>query len=267
MAAPKNGSEFETFVTHVLKGARFEGHAMPVTVLPELAASRDLVLEVARFIFFQEKPGRQRVPKGFDEGIELVLRGIGEGSAAVALERRGKVPTDAAQLMLPQTGVGKADYFEQARDLVNEMIEAARTGKTPPPTFPAHAVRLFNGFGRSLHDDESIEIRGTTGRPVATYDKRVRKRVVLLSEKTYEDSVEIVGKITQYDSQRQAFGVLVDDRTIPAPLGGLDDDQLRVVRTAAPVAGGGPDSTTTSATTTAATAATGSVAGGVSGPP
>jgi len=36
---------------------------------------------------------------------------------------------------------------------------------------------------------------------------------------------------------------------------------------AAPVAGGGPDSTTTSATTTAATAATGSVAGGVSGPP
>lgn len=239
MPDPNPSPDFETFVTHVLKGARFEGHAMPVTVLPELAAYRELVLDIARSLFFREHPERQRVPKGFDDGIDLVLRGIGAGSTTTVLERRSKVPiADAAQLSLipskmTETCVSKPDHFEQARDLVNEMIEAVRTRRPVPSNFPPHAIRLFNSFGRSLQDDESIEIRDVTGRAVATYDRHVRKRVVLLRETTYEDVVEIIGKVTQYDSQRETFGALVDDRTIPAPLAGLDEDQLRIVRTAA----------------------------------
>ena len=40
------------FATHRMTGTRFEEHAVPVTVLSELVAYRDLVLLVARSLFF-----------------------------------------------------------------------------------------------------------------------------------------------------------------------------------------------------------------------
>lgn len=68
MADPK--TDLQTFATHVLKGARFEGHSVPVSVLPDFTAYRDLVLEIARALFFRDHPDRQRVPKGFEESFD-----------------------------------------------------------------------------------------------------------------------------------------------------------------------------------------------------
>lgn len=113
---PESKFELEPFVTHVLKGARFEEHAVPLTVLPDLTAYRDLVLEVARALFFRENPGRQRVPRGFDESFELVLRTIGEGSAVAPLERRQKAQTGPPLQLLKSRAT---DCYEQARDVVN----------------------------------------------------------------------------------------------------------------------------------------------------
>lgn len=225
--------ELETFVTHRLRGARFEGHAIPVTVLPDLTAYRELVLEVARALFFLDNPERQRVPKGFDENFDLVLRQIQDGSACAPLERRrGKSSSgDSSQLPLPNAQA--PDYFEQARDLVNQTIEAMRLGQPAPPKFPLSAVRHFNNFGRTLRDNETIEIQGPRGASRASYNKQVRKRLVLLREKTYEDLVEITGRIVQFDTQKRTFGILVNDHTVIGPLDGLSDEQLHTVRTAA----------------------------------
>lgn len=222
---PATRSPSEPFVTHVLKGARFEGHAIPLTVLPDLTAYRDLVLEVARALFFRENPERQRVPKGFEEGFDLVLRSIGEGSAVAALERPTPVPE---QLCLV-----KQDYFEQARDVVSQTIEAMRTGMPAPAAFPLEAVRCFNNFGRTLRDDESIEIRGPGGRSAVSYTKQVRKRLVLLRERTYEDSVEVTGRVVQFDAQRRTFGLLVGELSVVGSLDGLSARQMGIVRTAA----------------------------------
>lgn len=226
---PDTKSDLEPFVTHVLRGARFEGRSVPLTVLPDLTAYRDLVVEVARVLFFRENPERQRVPRGFEEGFELVLRGIGEGSAVVPLERRKKpIP-----LQLPLLSVVKPDLFDQARDVVNLMIEASNTGGMVPVEFPVEALKHFNNFGRTLRDDESIEISGPVGRPRASYNKRTRKRLVLLKEGTYEDAVEITGRVVQFDTQRRIFGIVDKDLPITGSLEGLSARQLGIVRTAA----------------------------------
>jgi len=227
---PESKSKLEPFVTHVLKGARFEEHAVPLTVLPDLTAYRDLVLEVARALFFHDNPGRQRVPRGFDESFELVLRTIGEGSAVAPLERRQKAQT-APQLSLLSSRA--PDYYEQARDVVNQTIDAMRTGKPAPPSFPLEAVRWFNNFGRTLRDDETIEISTPDGHAPIAYNKAVRKRLVLLREGTYEDAVEITGRVVQFDTQRRTFGILVEEQTITGSLDGLSSAQLGIVRTAA----------------------------------
>lgn len=226
---PEQRTDLEAFVTHVLKGARFEGHALPLTVLPDLTAYRDLVLEVARALFFRENPERQRVPKGFEEGFELVIRGIGEGSAVAPLERRTSVPAQLP-LLVPRP----PDYFEQARDVVSQTIEAMRSGMPAPAAFPLEAVRCFNNFGRTLRDDESIEIHVPGGRStVASYTKATRKKLVLLKEGTYEDAVEITGRVVQFDTQRRTFGLLVGEQTVAGMLDGLNPRQLGIVRTAA----------------------------------
>ena len=63
-----------TFMIPVFRGKRFENHEVPLDVLPDLAAYRDLVLELARHLFLAGSPSRKRVPKGFVDSFQLVLR-------------------------------------------------------------------------------------------------------------------------------------------------------------------------------------------------
>jgi hypothetical protein len=228
LVMPEPKSELEPFVTHVLKGARFEGHSLPLTVLPDLTAYRDLVLEVARVLFFRDNPDRQRVPKGFEDDFELVLRGIREGSAVVPLERRPK-PAPAQLTLVARP----PDYFEKSRDIVNQTIDAINNGTPAPAGFPLEAVRCFNNFGRTLRSDESIEILAPGSGRGVTYNKKVRRRLVLLREGTYEDAVEITGRVVQYDTQRRTFGILVGEQSVTGTLEGLSQAQMAIVRAAA----------------------------------
>lgn len=70
-----------------LTGSRFGQPGMPVEVLPELAAYRELVATVARELFLRRNPGRQRVPRGFTESFQLRLERVDKGSTIPVLER------------------------------------------------------------------------------------------------------------------------------------------------------------------------------------
>ncbi|UUE99042.1 hypothetical protein NDY24_04165 [Xanthomonas hortorum pv. pelargonii] len=52
-------------------GARFDEHTLPVDVARDLAAYERLIVELAKHLYLQEHPGRQRVPKGFEAGFRL----------------------------------------------------------------------------------------------------------------------------------------------------------------------------------------------------
>lgn len=212
------------FVTHVLSGLRFDDASVPVDVLPDLAAYRQLVVAVARRIFFRRHESRQRVRKGFEEHFQLVIRTVEPGSAAVPLERRGS--DAAAQLSLLEP-----DEFDEARDLVSAAIDAVATGKMFPADFPLEETQLFNAFGAALRPDEHILILGPDGSR-AVYDRTTRKKLVLMRDKTYEDEIDIVAPIVQFDRHRMLFEVLSDERRIPGRLEGVAEESFAVVRNA-----------------------------------
>lgn len=216
------------FATHRMTGTRFEEHSVPVTVLSELVAYRDLVLLVARSLFFDANPARKRVPNGFEEGFDLVLREVQDGSAVCPLERRGPVQTAGQQQLFVAD-----DVFAKARDLVHETIAAVAANREPPTNFPSAGFRLFNRFGTTLRKGEAIEL-GTPTRRAVRYDSEVRKRLVLLRESTYENPAEHIGVVIAFEGAKQSFSVQDDDgQTVSASLSGLDEESLRVVRTAA----------------------------------
>lgn len=223
------------FVTHVLQGARFKG-AVPVEVLPEMAAYRDLIVAVARALFFKENEGRQRVPRGFESGFQLVLREqIGEGSAAVRLQRAEYGGASGPQLSLVPPPVDP-DFFDRARDLVDDMIEAVATPGAPlPSSFPLDVVSCFNTFGRTLRDDESILIKTPRRTSGVTYDRKRRKQLILLKAATYEDVADVVGEVVQFDRQKMTFDLLVEGNRVSGRLDELDDDSIRIVFTAGAV--------------------------------
>jgi hypothetical protein len=227
-----SGLNLSEFATHVFHGTRFRG-VIPVEVLPELAAYREFVLEVARALY-REAEGRQRVSKGFESSFQLVLREeVGEGSAVLKLER---VVTEAPERQLALVPTPPApDYFEQARELIAQTISEVGQGGRPPREFPSHLLALFNSLGRTLLDDESIELKGSRKVASVKYDRNTRKRLVLLRSPTYEDQVDVVGEVVQFDRQRMTFDLLVGDTRVPGRLDGLDDESVRTVYTAGAV--------------------------------
>jgi hypothetical protein len=171
------------FATPVFRGGRFESQMLPVDVLPDLAAYRDLVVELAKHLFLQRNPQRKRVPKGFVESFQLAIRAIEAGSAGAVLE------------LLPAAmppGLLQADLFDEARDRIEAAIEAASKRRTLPRDFPAHLAKRFNQLGRGLRDDEYLELRSAERTSGPRYDKSVRKWIVVQYEGRYEDEVDLL---------------------------------------------------------------------------
>jgi hypothetical protein len=192
----------DIFATLVFQGARFQG-AMPVDVLPELLAYRELIMTVARALFLERNPARTRVPKGFEDELRLVLEKVEDGSAVPILSR--ELPSG----QLFQDG---ADVFADARDLVEQGIAAA-AGSTLPATFPRSALPKFAAFGRSLREGESVVVAPPGTRVGAKYDRQIRKNLLLLSAASYEDTVDLFGEVRSADKDIEGFALRLPDGT------------------------------------------------------
>ncbi|HEY6722627.1 MAG TPA: hypothetical protein VI197_01310 [Polyangiaceae bacterium] len=194
------------FATLVFRGKRFDGAAMPLEALPELAAYRDLLAAVAREFFFAANPGRVRLPKGFADSFRLSLTRIEPGSAIPIVER--ELP--ASQLF----PVG--DLFDTARDEVAAAVEAV-SANAPLPSWltPSVAVR-FASFGRTLKDDEAVVLAPAGERVGAEYNRHVRRRILLAGQGTYEEDVDLIGVVREADADQDSFEIrLGDDRRVP----------------------------------------------------
>jgi hypothetical protein len=89
-------------------GVRFDGARLPVDVLLDLPAFRDLLVAFAKDGWRDLNADRKRVPKGFDKSISFDLVGIENGSAVPMLNWS----RDAAQENLP----GFADKLQEIVD-------------------------------------------------------------------------------------------------------------------------------------------------------
>lgn len=194
------------FLAPKLEGERFNGHTLPLEVLRDFAALQEMLVEVAKWEFRRSHPDRQRIPRNFDEGLELHLAHIGEGSAI-------------ATLVLPLLGLFPQEnvlYLEQARDHIVESIAQVDAGLPPP--LPPNLLSYFDRFGRSLREGESITFARAGGE--VRFSPATRLKLVKAAQvQSWTEEVALRGRIPEADQHRQTFQVQLRDGTkLTAPL-------------------------------------------------
>ena len=174
----------EFFVRARFAGGRFNSHAIPFDVLPDLAAYRDLIVEVAKHLYLSDNKSRKRLPKHFERSFELSLTEIIRGNSATAVAHK----FEWSDHRVRQPKLDFPSYFEAARDLVDDTIIAANDDG--PISLPIELVKKFTPFGRNLRSDESIEISEPGRSRVAVFNREIRKRIILTAESSYEDYLD-----------------------------------------------------------------------------
>jgi hypothetical protein len=197
------------FLQPRFEGPRFSEHTLPLEVARDLAAYETLVVELAKHLYIQEHPERQRVPKGFAADFHLHLERVDDGSARPLLS----IVTAGALAL----GAGANIYFERARELISACV-AAPEGQLPPE-FPRELLVHFNQVGRSLRADESVELPRPGG-AIAVLTPDRRKHLVLAAEKVYEREIELSGTIGEADWEKSTFRLRLADEShavVPMP--------------------------------------------------
>jgi hypothetical protein len=173
-------------------GARFDKHRLPLDVLPDLPAFRDLLVSYVKAEWRATHQKRIRLPRGFEKSITFDLAGIGEGSAVPMLEW----DRQTAQLLLPDFKDALEGLVERAYTQVIELIDGAAetisSAGLPPDT-----IRALNRFGSGLLEDEKIEFLDRQGKDgnVVFLDSYRRKRLITRSRDSYETRFEGIGKL------------------------------------------------------------------------
>lgn len=202
-------------------GARFDGHAIPLELLGELAVFEEMVVEVAKWAFLQDNPDRKRTPRGFTNGITIKLTGVEEGSAVPVLSL-----VVAGATLFPTDG---QVYFEKARDSIASAIQAAATDQQVTQFLPEKSLSYFDRIGRGLRDGEAIEFEMPHNNGVARLTRETRRKLLLASANVQEltDEVVIRGSISEVDQADMTFQIQqVDNRKVKAPLGSQHLDTI-----------------------------------------
>lgn len=178
-------------------GGRFDSHTIPLEVLPDLAAYKRLLVEVAKMLFKKNNGNRVRVPKGFEESFQIGLKRIEGGQSAVAEMPRiypgitSNQPQTKLQFPANEDQYSDEKYaeFDEARKYIDDLIEHVGKIGNVPSDFPVELAGFFNPFGQNLRTDEFAEFGFGTNK-IVRYDTFIRKKIVLSREKTYENSVD-----------------------------------------------------------------------------
>ena len=190
------------FLRPRLRGARFADGEIPLQVLADLTALREMILEVAKWRYISENPSRQRVPRGFADRIDLKLTGLGDGSAVPIISI---TTTDRS---LEGTGMPYQEFFELARDDIASVI-ATESGIYQIPNgkpLPNQFLAYFNRIGRSLRDGESLEFPMPNGSGPARLTRESRMRLLQRSTITeLAQEVTLRGVVPEADHIRMTF--------------------------------------------------------------
>jgi hypothetical protein len=198
----------QNFLQPRLVGRRFEGRAIPLEVLKDLAVFEEMLFEVAKWKFFQANRDRKRSPRGFSDGVELKLTALEDGSAKPLIG----LFIATTSLFPPE----QQTYFEQARDAVIASIKTAEQGGNPTTSLPPQALTYFDRIGRSLRDDEAMEFTSYSDGSLARLTKESRRRLLAAAAVTeLTEDVTVRGSIPEADQDKMTFQVqLFDGRKV-----------------------------------------------------
>jgi hypothetical protein len=171
-------------------GGRFDGARLPLDVLADLPAFRDLLFAFAKQEWLAVNAARQRVPKGFDKSLAFDLTSIQDGSAVPVL----KWDRSAAQTFLPGFAGELEEIVEVSyKDVVRLIDESSRD--IYPKALASEHVRALNKFGSDLRANERIEFLGKNDAQgkVIYLDFSRRKNLLTKVRETYVSRLEDTG--------------------------------------------------------------------------
>ena len=193
------------FLRPRLIGDRFEGHSIPLELLKNLAVIEKMIIEVARLEYFKDHPERQRVPRGFTDGIELKLTGIEDGSAVPVIS----LFVITNRLLFPAFPTKtNQHYFERARDDIVRMIGAiedatigairdAEESKAITYILTEKTLYYFDRIGQGLREDETIEFITPDNQLSAKLTINTRQRLISAYSMVKERSADIADIIRE----------------------------------------------------------------------
>ena len=188
----------QDFVQPRFTGERFEEHTLPLEVVRDLIAYQDLIVELAKNLYLDAHPQRKRVPRGFESEYDLHLERVDEGSS------KPLISLVAAGTLAVGGPSESREYLERARDVVAECVASAEG--TLPQAFPERLLKYFNQIGRSLRDDEGVEL-GYFNKEAAALNQERRKTLVLAANARYEKEFKILGTIEEAKFSSSTLGL------------------------------------------------------------
>lgn len=198
-----------------LTGRRFEEHGIPLEVFKDFAALEEMIVEVAKYEYLRDHPERQRIPRGFTDGITLKLKAVEKGSAIPVIVIESTTPKQLTLLPSPAM-----EYFERAIEAIVRAIDAAANNETITVYLPEKFLGYFDRIGRSLRKDEAIEFPIPKNDKVARLTQQTRKNLILASRtKEFTEEIQLRGTVPKIDQDARTFHIrLVDGTKIKAPL-------------------------------------------------
>ena len=193
------------FLRPRLIGDRFEDHSIPLELLKNLAVIEKMIIEVARLEYFKDHPERQRVPRGFTDGIELKLTGIEDGSAVPVIS----LFVITNRLLFPAFPTKtNQHYFERARDDIVRMIGAiedatigairdAEESKAITYILTEKTLYYFDRIGQGLREDETIEFITPDNQLSAKLTINTQQRLISAYSVVKERSADIADIIRE----------------------------------------------------------------------
>lgn len=200
------------FLAPKFEGKRFEDHSLPVDLLDDFVALEELIFEVAKQIYLEDNPQRQRVPKGFADNVSLKLTGIESGSTIVKFMLVSALSANNVSVNSQQDAIA---YMEKSRDRVLQVISNAKTGKIDSRLMDQKLLAYFNRIGRNLQDDEVINFLPNINSD-AVLSKGVRKKILLSrSEKLeYSESISVNAVVSSVDKTAKTYTMDIDGNRI-----------------------------------------------------
>lgn len=205
-------STHKDFLAPRLTGKRFDDHSIPLELLEDLSVMEQLIVEMAKVVYLEKNPTRQRVPRGFEENVSLKLCAVDEGSAilkiALIYALGGSTSGQQTLDLFPDPNYA---YFEEARDRVYNGIAAANNGENITNYIPEPLLGYFNRIGKRLKEDEAINFNPGSSKNL-NLDRNTRKKLVLASSSIKQVTAEtyIFAQIPEVDKNKQTFTLLIE---------------------------------------------------------
>lgn len=173
-------------------GARFEGTRLPLDVLGDLPAFRDLLVSYAAAEWRKTHTDRERLPKNFEKGLLFDLVDIEDGSAMPRIEWDRRVPQPQLSDTIDEMEMLVSTSFDRVISLFDHATGPATALDLTPDN-----IRALKRFGGNLLPDEKIEFPGSKGNDgnVVFLDKYRRERLITRIPDSYQIRYDGTGKL------------------------------------------------------------------------